>query len=527
MKPWLIAPAAVALALGALSACGGSSGNSTSSSTATFSIGDDEPDHLTPGQSTGAFDELHALFAPLAKVDQNGKLIMVQAQSITSTDNQTWTVKIKPGWTFHNGEPVTAQSYADAWNATAYGPNGWGNNGEMSNIEGYPALNPAKGKPTTKTLSGLTVVDKTTLKVKLIKPDSQFPLNLTASVPGFEPMPKVAFKDLKAYDQAPVGDGPFEMDGTWKHNVSLTVKRYDKYKGTKPKAKKIVFKIYSDLHTAYTDAQGGNVDIVTVPQDKYGQVKNDFPNAWIAYNAPALDYLGFPLYDKRFSDIRVRQAISLAINRKAINKAIFGGLYTPATSVTPPAELGAKTNICDYCTFDPTKAKQLLAQAGGWTGPMQIWYPAGVGYDQTFNAIANQIRQNLGIKDVKLKGLPGFVQYSQQQRDKKIDGPFRGHWGALYPSMQNTLTALFTATGDGHTESWYSNTKVDSLMAQANAASGDDATALYNKAQEQILKDFPVAPLFFAKYVYAHSKNVSNVIIDVNQIELDQVVPKK
>jgi peptide/nickel transport system substrate-binding protein/oligopeptide transport system substrate-binding protein len=459
-------------------------------------------------------------------VDQNGKLVMVQAQSITSSDNQTWTVKIKPGWTFHNGEKVTAQSYADAWNATAYGPNAWGNNGELSNIAGYPALNPAKGKPTTKTLSGVTVVNPTTLKVTLIKQDSQFPLELTAGQPAFEPMPKVAFKDLKAYDQAPVGDGAFEMDGTWKHNTSITVKRYAKYKGTKPKAGKIVFKIYSDLHTAYTDAQGGNVDIVNVPQDKYGQVKTDFPDANIAYNAPAIDYLGFPLYDKRFSDIRLRQAISLAIDRNAVNKAIFGGMYSPATSLTPPAEIGAKTGICEFCTFNPTKAKQLLAAAGGWKGPLQIWYPAGVGYDQTFAAIANQIRQNLGIKDVKLKGLPGFVQYSQEQLDKKIDGPYRGHWGALYPSMQNTLTALFTATGDGHNETWYSSPKVDSLLAQANAASGDAATALYNQAQEQVLKDFPVVPLFFAKYVYVHSKNVSNVIIDVNQIELDQVTPK-
>jgi oligopeptide transport system substrate-binding protein len=520
---WLTAPAVVALAVG-MTACGSSSGSSTTNNS--FSVAETEPDHLNPGQATGAYDEVHALFAPLAEVDQHGKLVMVQAQSITSTDNLTWTVKIKPGWTFHNGEKVTAQSYADGWNATAYGPNGWGNNGELANIEGYPALNPAKGKPTTKTLSGVTVLNPTTLQVKLIKADSQFPLELTAGQPAFEPMPKAAFKHLKAYDQAPIGDGPYEMVGTWKHNVSVTVKRYAKYPGTKPKADQIVFKLYSDLHTAYTDAQGGNVDIVSVPQDKYGQVKNDFPGAWTAYNAPALDYIGFPLYDKRYSDIRIREAISLAIDRNALNKAIFGGLYQPATGVVPPAELGAKTGLCQYCSFNPTKAKQLLAQAGGWSGPMQIWYPAGVGYDQTFNAIANQIRQNLGIKDVKLKGLPGFVQYSQDQADKKVDGPYRGHWGALYPSMQNTLTALFTATGDGHTESWYSSAKVDSLLAQANAANGSTATDFYNQAQEQVLKDFPVVPLFYAKYVYAHSKNVSNVIIDVNQIELGQVTPK-
>jgi len=524
MRTWLAAPAAVALTLG-LAACGGG-GSGSSSTSDSFSVAENEPDHLTPGRAGGAYDEVHALFAPLAKVDQTGKLVMVQAQSITSSDNKVWTVKIKPGWTFHNGEKVTAQSYADGWNATAYGPNAWANNGELSGIEGYQALNPAKGKPTTKTLSGLKVVNATTLQVTLSKADSQFPIELTAGQPAFEPMPKAAFKDLKAYDLAPIGDGPFEMDGKWVHNTSITVKRYDKYPSTKPKASKLTFKIYSDLHTAYTDAQGGNVDIVSVPQDKYNQVKTDFPGAWTAYKAPALDYLGFPLYDKRFADIRIREAISLAIDRDAVNKAIFGGLYVPATGVAPPAENGAKTGVCDFCSFNPTKAKQLLAAAGGWKGALQIWYPGGVGYDQTFNAIANQIRQNLGIKDVKLKGLPGFVQYSQSLMDKKMDGPYRGHWGALYPSMKNTLTALFTATGDGQSETGYSSPKVDTLLAQANAASGSSATDYYNQAQQQIMKDFPVAPLFYGKYVYAHSKNVSNVTIDVNQIELDQVTPK-
>lgn len=523
IRRWLTMPAAVLVTVGAVSCGGGSSGGGTAG---TFSVADDEPDHLTPGRDTGAYDELHALFAPLTKVNQNGKLVNVQAQSVTTSDNKAWTIKIKPGWTFHNGEPVTAQSYADAWNATAYGPNAWGNNGELANIVGYQALNPAHGKPSTTKLSGVTVVNKTTLRVRLVKSDSQFPLELTANQPAFYPMPKAAFKNLKAYDEAPIGDGPFEMVGKWKHNQSITVKRYDKYKGTKPVAEEVVFKIYSDLHTAYTDAQAGNVDIVNVPQDKYAQSKRDFPNASIAYDAPAIDYLGFPLWDKRFKDIRIREAVSLAIDRNAVNKAIFGGLLTPATSVAPPAEIGAKTGGCPYCTFDPAKGKRLLAAAGGWNGEFDIWYPGGVGYDQTFQAIANQIRQNLGIKDVKLKSPSGFTQFITDLDDKKVTGVYRGHWGALYPSMQNTLTALFTATGDGQDETGYSSSKVDRLIAQGNEASGHAATGFYNQAQQQVLKDFPVVPLFYAKYVYAHDNKVSNVVIDVNQIELAQVTPK-
>ncbi|HVX46521.1 MAG TPA: ABC transporter substrate-binding protein [Mycobacteriales bacterium] len=521
MKRSVLFPVVAVLA--AACACGGSGGGSQGSA-GMFSIGDDEPDHLIPGNSNGAFDEIHALFAPLTKVDQNGKLVYVQAKSVTSPDNKVWTITLRPGWKFHNGEPVTAQSYADAWNATAYGPNAWANNGELSNIEGYPALNPAHGKPKTTKLSGVTVVNDTTLRVRLIKTDSQFPLELCAGQPAFLPLPKVAFKNFKAYDDKPVGDGPFEMDGKWQHDTQINVKRFEGYKGTKPKADKIQFKIYSDLHTAYTDAQGGNVDIVNVPQDKYGQAKSDFPDGYVAYDAPAIDYLGFPLYDKRFQDIRIRKAISMAIDRDAVNKAIFGGALTPATSLAPPAELGAKTGICPECTFDPKQAKKLLAEAGGWKGPMEIWFPSGVGYDQTFDAIANQIRQNLGIPSVKLHGLPGFTQFSDALIKKKVTGLYRGHWGALYPSMQNTLTALFTATGDGSYETTYSNPQVDRLIGQGNAAKSDQAADFYNRAQERIMQDFPVVPLFYAKYIYVHTARVSDVVIDSNQIELDQVV---
>ena len=94
---------------------------------------------------------------------------------MTAADGGTvWTIKIKPGWTFHNGEPVTAQSYIDAWNKTAYGPNAWADNGELSDVVGYPALNPASGKPTTKVLSGLKALNATTIQVRLIHPHSQF-----------------------------------------------------------------------------------------------------------------------------------------------------------------------------------------------------------------------------------------------------------------------------------------------------------------------------------------------------------------
>jgi oligopeptide transport system substrate-binding protein len=517
--------AVVGMAILAASACGSDAG-SGEQQRATFAVAGTEPDHLTPGRATGAYDMMHALFAPIVKLDGKNELTYVQAESVTSTDNTTWTIKIKPGWTFHNGEPVTAQSYADAWNATAYGPNAWGNNGQLANIVGYDELNPEKGKPTTDKLSGVKVVDDTTLEVTLEGPDSQFPYRLTPSSPGWFPMPKAAFEDLKAYDEKPIGNGPFQMDGTWQHDKQVSTTRFDDYKGSKPKVDGVVFNSYSQMGTAYTDVVAGNADILFVPQEKYRQVDKDLSGRVIAFNAASIDYLGFPLWDKRFSDVRIRQAVSLSIDRDAVNEAIFGGLYEPAKSILSPNTIGGSTESCaDLCTFDPVRAKQLLAEAGGWTGPMEVWFPGGVGYEQTFEAIANQIRQNLGIPDVTVKAQPGFTQYLQALSDKSVKGPFRGHWGSLYPSAQNVLSALFTKRGEGnHTTGFYSSPEVDKLIADANAAkSPEEAVDLYKKAEERIMRDFPVAMLFYAKYVYAYSDNVSNVKIGHDQIELTEV----
>ncbi len=85
----------------------------------TFSMAVTEPDHLTPGRQTVSYDQMGVLFAPLTFVNDDGTLSYRQAESVTSDDATTWTVKLKPGWTFHNGETVTSKSYVDAWNAVA------------------------------------------------------------------------------------------------------------------------------------------------------------------------------------------------------------------------------------------------------------------------------------------------------------------------------------------------------------------------------------------------------------------------
>lgn len=502
----------------------GSAASASTTAASTFTVGELEPPSFVPGQNEGAaLDELNALFAQLTKFNARGKLTYVQAQSVTSSDGaKLWTIKIKPGWTFQDGEPVTAQSYINAWNATAYGPNAWADGQNLSDIAGYPALNPSKGKPATHVLSGLTALNPTTIQVHLIHPDSQFPLELSTS--AFLPLPNAYFADPAKWESAPVGDGPYEVVGHWQPNRSLTVKRYPGYKGPAPHAEEIVFKIYTTTETAFTALQAGQVDITNIGQDNYALAESKMPHDVVAFNAPAIDYLGFPLYNSYFKNPLIREAISLAIDRPAINKALFGGLLTPATSILPPTEAGAPTGLCKYCEYNPSLARKLLAKAGGWKGGMVLWYPSSAGYAQEYQAIANELTQNLGIKPITFNASP-FTPFLAALADKKVsNGIYRGHWGAYYPSMQNTLENLFELGAPGYTETYYSTPQVTKLINEGDGAlTLAQSESYYTQAEKLIMDTFPVVPLFYAKYVYVHSPAVSNVVIDVNQIELSGV----
>jgi len=494
----------------------------------TFSMAVTEPDHLTPGRQTVSYDQMGVLFAPLTFVNDDGTLSYRQAESVTSDDATTWTVKLKPGWTFHNGETVTSKSYVDAWNAVALGSNAWASNGVLAKIKGYDAMNPAKGKTATaKTLSGLKVIDDTTFSVTLIGPDSQFAYALSQGNTAFFPMPEAAFKDLDAYDKNPIGNGPYKMESPWVADQPVTVTAYDDYQGPKAATRTIVFKPYADMSTAYTDVQADSTDIVFVPPDKFTAAPTDFGDRLHPFPAPGIDYLGMPLSDKRFADVRVRQAFSMAIDRDAVNKAIYGGLYEPATALTPPSMVGSPTGICEACTFDPAKAKQLLADAGGWSGPLKIVYPGGLGADDLFTAYANQIRQNLGIADVKATPTTDWAEYWTQLTEGKVDGLHFGHWGALVPTQQDTLRNLFTKGGGCYPCTTYAEPEVDKLLDKAAAGkTAQEANDGYVATQKRILEDFPVVPTFADKYVYATSNNLDQVPANAGSIDLSRVTLK-
>ncbi|MFC4530499.1 peptide ABC transporter substrate-binding protein [Sphaerisporangium dianthi] len=521
----------LAAALG-LSACGGSSGNTGGDQGGQgpkqFSVALNEPDHLTPGNTSSSYSitVLQALFDTLVVIDPQGRPQMRAAESVTSQDQKTWTIKIKTGQKFHNGEAVTAESFADAWNAAAYGPNAWTNNYYFANIEGYDKLNPeAEGaKPGTDKLSGLKVVDPATLEVHLTAPFSQFPITLAYT--GFAPMPKAAFADLKAYDQKPIGNGPFALDGDWAHNQQIKLKKFDGYAG--PRAAKsgaVLFKIYASRDTAYTDLRANKVDLLqTIPPASAPEAKKLLGDRFVPTPSGTMDYLGFPTFDKRFQNADLRKAISMAIDRQGIVDAVYNGAFKPMGSLLAPLVPGYREGACgEACTYDAAKAKALFDKAGGLSGTLNLYFSnADPSYEQWMTAVANQLKQNLGIADIQFKKIPA-ADYLSTLREKKEDGPYRNNWVMDYPSPQNYLESMW---GAGNRMGW-ENKQFNDLIAKANAAPSMEASIpLYQQAEDVALAEMPMIPLWNWQDQAGYSNKVGDVRIDAYSPNLDTITVK-
>jgi len=277
-----------------------------------FSVQLGEPSFLAPTSQcyeSECSQVISTIFAGLLSVDPktSEQVFMGVAESIESEDGKVWTVKLKDGWTFHNGEPVDAESYLRAWNYSAYGPNATQTGFFFSPVEGYDDLQGKK--PKAKEMTGLKAVDDTTIEITLSQPFSQWPLVMSYT-PAFAPIAKECLDDLKACQEQPIGNGPYQISGKWEHNTSITVERYEDYQGEDAgNADEIVFKIYGDVATAYKDWQAGNLDITGTDPTQVPQARAAAGDRIVEVDSGSFAYFGFPLFMEEFQDIRIRQAL--------------------------------------------------------------------------------------------------------------------------------------------------------------------------------------------------------------------------
>ncbi|MFD6804015.1 ABC transporter substrate-binding protein [Streptomyces cyaneofuscatus] len=519
---WAACAVAVALAATACGGGGDDSGGSGADGIVSSSWGDPqnplEPANTNEVQGGKVLD---MVFRGLIRYDpKTGEAQNMLAESIDSSDAQNFTIKLKDGWTFSNGEKVTAKSFVDAWNYGAALKNNQKNAYFFQYIEGYDKVHPESGSASAESLSGLKVVDDLTFTAKLSQKFSLWPDTLGYA--AFAPLPKAFYTDHDAWLSKPVGNGPYTIE-SYAKGSSMNLRKWDDYPGDdKAKNGGVDLKVFTDNNTAYTSLTSGNLDLVDdVPASQLRNVEQDLGDRYINTPAGIIQTISFPFYDKEWDTDnarKVRQGLSMAINRKQITDQIFQKTRTPATDWTSPVlgeDGGFKEGLCGKeCTYDKAAAKKLIDEGGGIPGgQLKLSYNADTGsHKEWVDAVCNSINNVMGNNKACVGGPIGtFADFRSQVSTQKMTGPWRAGWQMDYPLIQNFLQPLYYTNAPSNDGKW-TNKDFDDLVDKANAET-DKAKAIttFQDAEKVLVEQMPSIPLWYQNGSAGWSERLSDV----------------
>jgi oligopeptide transport system substrate-binding protein len=460
-------------------------------------------------------EPLGAIFSMLVKYDpQTGEAVNEIAASIETEDNQTWTVRLNSGWTFHDGTPITAQSFVDAWTWTADGANAElaVNASFFSPIEGFAEMQAAGGE-----FSGLRVVDDLTFQVTLNQPESGFPQRLGYT--AFAPLPESFYDDPEAFGEHPVGSGPFQLV-EWSRDNHIELTAYDGFSGeTTPRVQDVTFRMYQQNEAEYADLLADNVDVMTqlpamaLTGEAY---KSDLGSRYLENEAGTVHFIGFPPAetDGDVADPNLRKAISMAINRQLIIDNIFQGVQEPATGWVSPVVDGFTPDQCgEFCEYDPIRAQELLDEAGV-SGRITLTYNADDDHASWVRAACNSIMNALDGIECLPDDVPLAADYFDQIFAFEMEGMFRLAWNMDYPSIENFLAPLY-ASGASANFFGFDDDEFDDLLGQAATEDDGEAVALYQQAERLLADAMPTIPLWYDKTVSGYSSRIDGDTVQI------------
>jgi peptide/nickel transport system substrate-binding protein len=331
-------------------------------------------------------------YEPLIWENDNGSLSPGLATSwhYLGQGNKQFQLTIRPGAKFSDGEPVTAQAVANSLN---YFRKGAG--------------------PTTADLAGVTATatGANTVTLTSAKPDPVFPQLLSQDYLAGDIISPAALKNPKSLTATPSGAGPYVLDSaaTVSGEQYTFMPDHNYYDPARIHYKKIVIKVITDPTSALSALQTGQVNLIFGEAQQVSAAKS--AGLDVIYTG-AVAWDGVFLLDRDGTRIKalasplVRQALNYAVNRAGIAKAVFGVLGAPTDQPTTPGWDEYVPSLADYYSYDPAKAKQLLAQAGYPNGfTMTLQYGAFEAQTQELVQAVAQEWSAIGVK-VQLKAEP-------------------------------------------------------------------------------------------------------------------------
>ncbi len=427
-------------------------------------------------------------FDTLILRDKEMKLIPGLAVSWAAIDDTTWEFKLRPGVKFHNGEAFDAASVKFTFDRV---------------------IDPDAKSPTIsyiRPIVGIDVVDPLTVRVRTNGPDPLLPTRMSRYPAYIVPPKYIAEVGKDVFARKPVGTGPYKVTEFVQDDRVVMVANPDYWRG-KPTIPRVVWKPIPEATARIAALVSGEVHLIEgVPAELVGLVKAS-PDLSLEQvrNGGLTIYLGLKSAEKPLSDVKVRRALSMAIDRKTIVTEILKGLGTATGSQTSPADFGYKA--IDPPAYDPAKAKALLAEAGypdGFSIKMQV--PRRyISSAEVGQAIAQQFAA-IGVK-AELE-VPEWSVYAQQVPAGKQAPIYMLGWGST--QTLDADAALFAILRTGEPYSTVAMPALDTLLDQSRKiVDADRRKAVLLEIQDKMVEDVPLLTLYQEDSLYAARKDLA------------------
>ncbi|WP_213992280.1 oligopeptide ABC transporter substrate-binding protein OppA [Sodalis sp. dw_96] len=424
------------------------------------------------------------------------------AESWETKDSKVWIFHLRKDAKWSDGSPVTAQDFVYSWQRLA-------DPKTASPYESYPQyahivniddIISGKMKPDT---LGVKAVDANTLEVDLSEPVPYFPKLLTH--PSMSPVPqKVVEKFGDKWTQPAnwVGNGAYKLKD-WVVNERIVLERNPQYwNNSKTVINQVTYLPISSEVTDVNRYRAGESDMSynNLPIELFQKLKHDIPNE--VHVDPYLCTYYYEINNQKapFTDVRVRTALKLGLDRDIIVNKVKAQGDLPAFGFTPPYTDGAKLTPPAWFSWSQEKrnaeARKLLAEAGYTKDKpltFDLLYNTSDLHKKLAIAVASIWKKNIGV-DVKLEN-----QEWKTFLETRHQGTFdvsRAGWCADYNEPTSFLNIMLT-NGSSNT-AHYSSPAFDKLIASAvTAKSENERSAIYQQAEQQLDKDSAVVPVYY------------------------------
>ncbi len=454
-----------------------------------------------------AGDVIANVYEGFVGLDKAGNVVPALAVSWTADDdNLGFTFKLREGVKFHSGRIFGAKDVKYTFEQLLLPGNKGGLNARyLGPIVGSQDVK--DGKETE--LKGVEVIDDLTVRVRFTKPDVLFPI-----YPFFFMDSGIAAEHGDDWHtKASAGTGPYKFV-EWSRGQNVKLEAHKDYWGGAPAIDGVNFLIVPSGDTAVSMYEAGELDLVYADPATIRRILKDpqFKDDMLTSPAAQIRYLGMNqnLYAP-FKDIKVRQAVCLALDRNAMIQGLYGGAAFPLYGQVTPGVAGYNPELPEI-PYDPEKAKALLAEAG---------YPDGKGMppikitstEPNKNDIAYMASQ---LKDVL--GMPVEVEVVERgSHIKKMNAGevpfFPWGWSAGYPDALYFLSQVWYGPSTYNRSRWQ-NDEFDALIEQAGKVADEkERYKLYNKAEKILIDDWGTCPTTVRMQVALKKPNVDDVAL--------------